>query len=374
MAHRGATKRSSNAFALARDLLFFACAKKSRQKKAQPRRRARRCAPGPRDSQGFSTGHPCPVEKRAASCRAPFGPYPRVPPLRWASKVKGNSLRLPPSLEMTEPAKKLGFLVTQGRSKGKTMPVCKMCGETKEKLIRCHIYPRSMSREISGKEHCLVSMSMKGEKPVSGYAPGGLFDDHIVCGVCETFFKEADDYGIVFRRKVLTLDMPAQFLLKTVRFPSFDASPEKLHRFAVQTWLRSHLSQRHENEQINNPLMANMIVDHILMGKETIDTWIQVSYMFFTQEIAQIMISPEYFNAPEFPVYSIWMPNMNIFISASDNGLPPGFSHLRLERKKPVTVLRTKKVFDSISEKIYEGAMPHYERLEFLFGRAEKKK
>ena len=54
--------------------------RKDNQKKAHPVGRARRFAPGPQVSRGFSTGHPCPVEKRAASCRAPCGPDPRNPP------------------------------------------------------------------------------------------------------------------------------------------------------------------------------------------------------------------------------------------------------------------------------------------------------
>jgi hypothetical protein len=54
--------------------------RKSGPKKAHPVGCARRCAPGPRASRGFSTVHPCTVEKRATSCRAPFGPDPRIPP------------------------------------------------------------------------------------------------------------------------------------------------------------------------------------------------------------------------------------------------------------------------------------------------------
>ena len=54
--------------------------RKDNQKKAHPVGRALRDAPGSQVSRGFSTGHPCPVEKRAASCRAPCGPDPRTPP------------------------------------------------------------------------------------------------------------------------------------------------------------------------------------------------------------------------------------------------------------------------------------------------------
>jgi hypothetical protein len=54
--------------------------------------RARRVAPGPRVPRGFSTGHPCPVEKRAASCRAPVGPDPRNPSRPGAPVDQDQSL------------------------------------------------------------------------------------------------------------------------------------------------------------------------------------------------------------------------------------------------------------------------------------------
>jgi hypothetical protein len=45
----------------------FLVKRKGNQKKAHPVGCARRYAPGPQDSRGFSTRRPCLVEKRAAS-------------------------------------------------------------------------------------------------------------------------------------------------------------------------------------------------------------------------------------------------------------------------------------------------------------------
>jgi hypothetical protein len=67
--------------------------RKGNQKKAHPVGCARRCAPGPRDSRGFSTRHPCLVEKRAASCRAPCGPDPRIPPQPGVPVNQDQNLR-----------------------------------------------------------------------------------------------------------------------------------------------------------------------------------------------------------------------------------------------------------------------------------------
>lgn len=65
---------------------------------------------------------------------------------------------------------------------------------------------------------------------------------------------------------------------------------------------------------------------------------------------------------------------MNIFISSGQKGLPPAFSMIRLERQKPVTVLRTKKVFDSMFETILDGVIPNYEKISLLFDNYSKKK
>lgn len=74
-------------FARCRERATFLCLcketlpqRKPVPKKAHPVGCARRCAPGSWASRDFSTVHPCTVEKRATSCRAPFGPDPRIPP------------------------------------------------------------------------------------------------------------------------------------------------------------------------------------------------------------------------------------------------------------------------------------------------------
>jgi hypothetical protein len=247
------------------------------------------------------------------------------------------------------------------------MLVCKMCGYACKKLTRCHIYPESMSKEISGKPHCLVSMKNLGKTLITNYAYGGIYDDNIVCASCENKFKAADDYVIEFRRKVLKLEGEFQLPLNTAKFLSYKCSPEKLHAFAMQTWLRSHYSQRHENLGIDNNAVAAKISSRLLSGQETIDLDIDVSYLFFTCNLAHIMTSPMHFAAPDYPLYSLQMPNMNVLIAASERGLPPEFSDIRLKKNKPVTVLRTKKLFEPMLDNIMQGVSPHYERMKFLF-------
>jgi len=61
------------------ELLFFACAKKSNQKKAHPATRPPRCALRVRSHDGDSRkGHPAPAANGAHPCAPPFGFFPAV--------------------------------------------------------------------------------------------------------------------------------------------------------------------------------------------------------------------------------------------------------------------------------------------------------
>lgn len=254
------------------------------------------------------------------------------------------------------------------------MPICKMCETEKAKLIKCHIYPESMSKEVSGEPRCLVSMIAGGGQSIANYAHGGIYDKEIICSSCESLFKDADDYAIDFRRSVLKNTISAKLLLQTVRFPSYEVSPEKLHRFALQTWLRSHYSERYEHRQISNPELAKEISALITNGKETISTGIAVCFLFFTSDLAQVMMSPVLYKEIDFPLYSMWMPNMNVLIASSDRGLPPGFSDIQLQQGRPVTVLRTQQIFTPMLETIVNGVEPYYDKLSIMFDAYDRHK
>ena len=74
----------SKSFRACARVTFLCVPKEKSPKERAAHRRARRCAPGPQASRGFSKDHPWPIEKRTTSCRAPCGPDPRGLPLRRA--------------------------------------------------------------------------------------------------------------------------------------------------------------------------------------------------------------------------------------------------------------------------------------------------
>ncbi|QEN94048.1 hypothetical protein F0H33_12170 [Xanthomonas translucens pv. undulosa] len=81
-------KAKAKAFALGRESLFFARAKKSNQKKARPASRLPRCALQVRVHDGDSRkGHPAPAANGAHPCAPPLrGFSPPWPPLRKGTR------------------------------------------------------------------------------------------------------------------------------------------------------------------------------------------------------------------------------------------------------------------------------------------------
>lgn len=225
--------------------------------------------------------------------------------------------------------------------------VCKLCGDKGVNLVRCHLYPRSMSRELAGPDNLLVAMSDRDGKPRTSYAPSGVYDDQIVCGNCERRFKDADDYGIEFRRRVIRLGPPFRIGRHGRSFPIFEARPAALHTFATQTWLRCHLSERTFDDGMRNEPMFSLVRDCILEGRSTLDVGPAVALMFDVSALGAVMLHPVLHDEPDYPVYELHLPNMAILIAASERGLPPAFDPIKLVPGGEVMVLRTKKLVEA---------------------------
>ncbi len=73
---------------------------------------------------------------------------------------------------------------------------CKFCGSY-EKLINCHIIPKSLYTPLfEGGETPEIITNVKGE--YKKRSPKGVYDKGIVCGECEKKFSECDRYAAEF--------------------------------------------------------------------------------------------------------------------------------------------------------------------------------
>lgn len=226
------------------------------------------------------------------------------------------------------------------------MSHCKICKTDVRKLVRCHIYPQSMTKELAGDDGPLLSMSNRFG-PRMGVAHAGIFDDDLACLACERLFGVGDDYAIKFRRHALNLTIPFKIqrlcpsqALPTVAMPTFSANPSRLHTFAMHTLFRAHLSSRWEHDQINEAFIENEVRASLASGAATIEQGRQVCIIITRGEIGGYLTAPHFLPHPEFPKYVLQMPNMTIYIDAGSRGLGPGFELLALRPGTEVSVWR----------------------------------
>lgn len=221
------------------------------------------------------------------------------------------------------------------------MPICKVCGQQVAKLIRCHIYPDALTKAAAGEERKLVGMSLT-YGPRASYAMTGLFDDNLACLDCERLFGRADDYAIMFRRRVLALSLP------TVRWggatlPTFEADPARLHSFAMNTLLRAHLSERWEFNAVDEPAIAKEALQALHGGQSTIESGREVVIVVTRSSLAGLLATPYPRDFDGHPVFVIQLPNMTFFVALSSAGVGPAFSPMALRPGHEVTVWRRRK-------------------------------
>lgn len=124
------------------------------------------------------------------------------------------------------------------------MPLCKLCSQNR-KLIKAHAIPEAFFRElrVDGETPLLVSGKL-GHSP--GRMPIGVYDEGILCEVCEPQFGELDNYGIeVFLKKFDDYFHSLQSNSKTAGFESTTVDPSRLLRFLVAMLWRASLSSHH---------------------------------------------------------------------------------------------------------------------------------
>lgn len=228
-----------------------------------------------------------------------------------------------------------------GLSEEDQMPLCKICNRHASKLIRCHIYPAALSKEAAGEDRKLISMSMTNG-PRASFATAGLFDEHLACLDCERLFGPADNYAIMFRRRGLALNLPV-VQWTAASLPTFDADPERLHTFAMNTLLRAHFSDRWEVRSVHVPEIAGEALAALQGGRATIHSGREVAIILTRSDLAGFLATPHPLDIGGHSVYAIQLPNMMFYVAMSCMGLGPAFSHMALRPGREVTVWRRRK-------------------------------
>ena len=124
------------------------------------------------------------------------------------------------------------------------MTACRLCSQNR-KFIKAHAIPEAFFRElrVDGETPLLVS-GEPGQFPRR--APIGVYDEGILCEVCEPQFGEIDDYGIeVLLKKFDEYFHPLQRDGETAGFESSIADPSRLLQFLVAVLWRACVSSQH---------------------------------------------------------------------------------------------------------------------------------
>lgn len=121
------------------------------------------------------------------------------------------------------------------------MTICKLCAQNR-KFIKAHAIPEAFFRElrVDGASPLLIS-GKTGQFPKK--APIGVYDEAVLCEVCEPLFGKIDDYGIdVLLRKFDQYFDPVQGNGSVASFESVGADPNRLLQFLVTVIWRASVS------------------------------------------------------------------------------------------------------------------------------------
>ena len=118
---------------------------------------------------------------------------------------------------------------------------CRLCGKN-QKLIKAHSIPEAFFRELRVDDQAPLLVSGKlGHFPKK--APIGIYDEAILCDVCEPTFGAADSYGIdVFLKRFDEHFHPVQQGGNVAGFESNSVDPNRLLQFLVSVLWRASVS------------------------------------------------------------------------------------------------------------------------------------
>lgn len=247
------------------------------------------------------------------------------------------------------------------------MPTCKLCQQSVAKLADCHLYPRSLTRKLAGKENKVFNASIVNGPRVS-WANGGVHDRNIICVACEQKFGPVDQYALEFRERVKQGVASFDIEFKSSRLRTFEADSEKLHAFAINTLVRWHLSGQARLSPVSLGEFADEAIASVQEGKSLLVGGPEVSYHFFTSDLALNMLDPYLAYSDKIGMWVLHLPHMHIYI-ALETKLPEWLFPAILKPGHRVTVWRQRRPPQSVLEIIDQIEGPNTAAILKMFGR-----
>ena len=125
---------------------------------------------------------------------------------------------------------------------------CKMCGQEK-RLIGAHIIPRSFYGHLKGNGQIpRIVTDAAGEYPKR--SPAGVYDQEILCEICEQIFSPWDDYGYRFLFQELNDDRYIKNGSERVAYSFGKCDYQKLKLFFLSVLWRASVSKNKMFENV----------------------------------------------------------------------------------------------------------------------------
>lgn len=222
------------------------------------------------------------------------------------------------------------------------MTVCRLCSQDR-KLIKAHAIPEAFFRElrVDGETPLLISGKL-GQFPER--APIGVYDEGILCEVCEPQLGKTDDYGIeVFLKKFDEYFHPLQRDDETAGFESVTADPSRLLQFLVAVLWRASVSSHRfyakvklgpyeslAHAAVSNPDAALPPVFDALLSR-----WSDEDEHIPTTAI----LDPRREKWSGVNAYRLYFGEIVAYIKVDSQPFPPGMSEISLRSAPPVRVV-----------------------------------
>lgn len=211
---------------------------------------------------------------------------------------------------------------------------CLICGNLE--TVRSHLIPRSLAREVRGKNKSLSLLSRTPGRPQS--LPAGPFDRDLLCDEHEKITADLDTYGMKFIRSARQLARSSSGA-QTIDVPN--QNPAKLSRFVGSIVWRCFVSPHGENDP-----------SALAQYREALEQWVFESKPFDALTAvaattsfrvgslkAPMIVLPWRVGTPDRCVWHMELGGITFLMEAGADAQFKSITQARLELSDPVMVL-----------------------------------
>lgn len=219
--------------------------------------------------------------------------------------------------------------------------ICKFC-KKETGLIRSHIYQEAFHREMAQGKPTDVKVFPKDAREFPKKRPGGLYDDQLVCGICEQLFNPYDNYGYKFLtaevvENSIPLDDPD---VEGSIIKNFDYLKLKLYLLST-LWRASNTCNEFFDEVSVEPKFNDKLIQMIQNEDPGNSADFSVIVSLFKEDDAKLAYPPPYkFKFGDRNFYRFCFAGYAFDIKVDDRPCHPRYQPIILAPHQPLIILK----------------------------------